>query len=372
MRQYCCDKNDNGSCCQVAESRFTLEILATSTTTSATTTVSSKATTTSRITPSSSSKASDLNLPLGSATVVGPLFRVIKSTMTSRPPSSSSKASKASDTDQTSGSATTAGSFITVSAPEPSSTTSFGAGKKIGVGVGSAFGLFAVIGLALLWFRQRRNNRQRKVEVDGIELEPDGNPSFEEEIAKSPCVQSGADPSEDSWPVMRAGFSTHPRFSRAVSPVEYSHEPLSPIPVNSPPSPDQTLPPDSRQRPPSPPMAKAQFHQLVSMVPKQEPKQAFPSPAPQPPKLAPEMTPGSIKSYLRDHPQPLQSNGPTSIFARPASIDSSIIHQDLTSNKMSRRKSKTPARKSIPNGSDTNIINDSADVQNFSRKLARV
>lgn len=98
------------------------------------------------------------------------------------------------------------GSLVAQSAqndPTPSSgpdETSLSLRVKIGAGIGIGLGVLILIAvaLAILWFRRRQKRSQTGFAAEGLECEP--KPSFEENGAKSPMVQTEVISSQDqSW-----------------------------------------------------------------------------------------------------------------------------------------------------------------------------
>lgn len=310
-------------------------------------------------------------------------------------------------------------------------------GAGIGIGIGILI-LIAVV-LVILWFRRRQNHNQRRFAAEGLECEP--KPSFEENSAKSPRVQAEAISSQDlSWlgdgrdispeshslpligPRLTALNTTIPRKNdlksssasklittsisssellgdahaafkfldqsapvaipltlakEARSPVSPEQSPLGYF-SNVPPSPEEILPPNTRQENPSAvdlnasPLATKNSGEFFLPILQQESKVAATTSLASPSiiilnsphkSITPDVKRTGERAHLRDHPKPLRSYSSASQGTLVDPPNHRKPSTDIGNN-------NTPG--STPGGSTTvkdNNNDDTAAIQNFSRKI---
>lgn len=320
-------------------------------------------------------------------------------------------------------------------------------GAGIGIGIGILI-LIAVV-LVILWFRRRRNHNQKRFAAEGLECEP--KPSFEENSAKSPRVQAEAISSQDlSWlgdgrdispethslpltgPRLTALNTTIPRKNdlksssasklittsisspkllgdahaafkfldqsapvaipltlakEARSPVSPEQSPLGYF-SNVPPSPEEILPPNTRQENPSAvdlnasPLATKNSREFFLPILQQESKDAATTPLASPSiiilnsphkSITPDVKRTGERAHLRDHPKPLRSYSSAS---RGTLVDppnhrepSTDIGNNNTPGSSNFTAGGSTTVKDSSRSLDANNNDDTAAIQNFSRKI---
>lgn len=314
-------------------------------------------------------------------------------------------------------------------------------GAGIGIGIGILI-LIAVV-LVILWFHRRQNHNQKRFAAEGLECEP--KPSFEENSAKSPRVQAEAISSQDlSWlgdgrdispethslpligPRLTALNTTIPlkndlksssasklittsisspellgdahaafKFLDQSAPVaitltlaKEARSPVSPeqSPLgyfsNVPPSPEEILPPNTRQENPSAvdlnasPLATKNSREFFLPILQQESKDAATTPLASPSiiilnsphkSITPDVKRTGERAHLRDHPKPLRSYSSAS---RGTLVDPPNHREPSTD----IGNNNTPGSSNFTAGGSTTVKDSSSSldataIQNFSRKI---
>lgn len=322
---------------------------------------------------------------------------------------------------------------------------------KPGAGIGIGIGILILIAVALviLWVRRRQNHNQKRFAAEGLECEP--KPSFEENSAKSPRVQAEAISSQDlSWlgdgrdispethslpligPRLTALNTTIPRKNdlksssasklittsisspellgdahaafkfldqsapvaipltlakEARSPVSPEQSPLGYV-SNVPPSPEEMLPPNTRQENPSAvdlnasPLATKNSREFFLPILQQESKDAATTPLASPSiiilnsphkSITPDVKRTGERAHLRDHPKPLRSYSSASrgILVDPPNHrePSTDIGNNNTPGSSNFTAGGSTTVKDSSSSLDANNNDATAAIQNFSRKI---
>lgn len=350
----------------------------------------------------------------------------VNSTFTTKPLSSSEtgRSSEASGPI-----ATPLAQYGPVTSSKPDKTSS-SPGMKIGAGIGIGLGILVLIAvaLAMLWFRHRQNHNKRSFAAEGLECE--AKPSFEENSAKSPRVRSEVTSSQDLiclgdgrdispethtlppiGPRLTALNTTIPRKNdfksssasklittsisspgllgdahaafkfldqsapvakEARSPVSPEEGPLGYY-SNVPPSPEETLPPKTSQELPSVELGPSSlatknsrgFFLPILQHESEDAAKPFSIILNSPQSIASTVKPTGERAHLRDHPQPLRSNSSASrgTLADPPN------HRVPNVGNYTPGSNSTSGGSTIVKDSSLDAKDDSAAVQNFSRKI---